>query len=142
MGLGADLRRFRTKGMDNVHATVRLTVEEFGGRLATDWTPLGNPELWKSAPPADYRPGNLQSSWFLTIGTPSRERTNRTDIRAINGMDQLPDKPAGLRIFLANNADHAGAIEAGHSGQAPVGIMWAASEFSPMAAAIGRRIAG
>lgn len=143
MSLGADLRRFKAKAMGNVHAVVRETAIQFGGSLVTDWTPLGAPETWKSPPPADYRPGNLQSSWFFSVGQPSSARTNRTDIRAVNDMERLPAEPAGQRLFFSNSADHASAIEGGHSAQAPVGIMTVGqAEFAPMVYAIARRIAG
>ena len=140
MGLALGIRKHNQQALPALDRIVRETTLEFADRLATDWTPLGNPELWKSPPPADYRPGNLQSSWFFSIGAPSRATTEATNIRAVNDLDQLPEK-AGQKVYLSNNSPHAGAIEGGHSSQAPVGIMWAASEFSPMAATIARRIA-
>lgn len=139
MPLAMGVRAFRTKSLDRLDRIVRESSLEFAERLATDWTPLGNPELWKSPPPADYRPGNLQSSWFLSVGAPSSETTDRTDIRAVNHLDRLPAQ-AGQKVYYSNSAPHAGAIEAGHSHQAPVGIMWAASEFAPMVAAIAGRL--
>lgn len=140
MAFAAALRAHKAKALGRADRIVRETVEEFGGQLVTDWTPLGDPTLWKSPPPADYRPGNLQSSWFLTIGAPSTAKTERTDIRAINGLDQLDGPVAGKLVYLANNADHAGAIEGGHSTQAPVGIMWSAQEFAPIAYSVARRL--
>ena len=140
MGLGLGIRKHNQKALPALDRIVRETTLEFADRLASEWTPLGNPELWKSPPPADYRPGNLQSSWFFSVGAPSKATTERTDIRAVNDLDQLPEK-AGQKVYFSNNAPHAGAIEGAHSSQAPVGIMWAASEFSPMAATIARRIA-
>lgn len=142
MTLAADLRRFKAKAMDRADRIVRETVLEFGENLVADWTPLGNPELWKSPPPADYRPGNLQSSWFLSVGAATGATTARTDVRAVNYLDRMPTNPAGERIFLSNSAPHASSIEGGHSMQAPVGIMWSAQEFAPMAAATARRVAG
>lgn len=139
MSLGAGVRKFNAKALDRVHAIVGETVRTFGGSLVTEWTPLGDPLLWKAPPPADYRPGNLQSSWFLTVGAPSSERTDQTDSRVLNGLDRLPTRPAGTKIYLTNNADHAGAIEGGHSTQAPVGIMVNAAEFSPMVAMIAKQ---
>ncbi|MDP1599016.1 hypothetical protein [Phenylobacterium sp.] len=138
MGLALGIRSHAAKAMGTVDTVVRETVLEFADRLTTEWTPFGNPELWKSPPPADYRPGNLQSSWFFSVGAPSRATTERTDIRAVNDLDQLPEH-AGQKVYLTNNAPHAGAIEDAHSSQAPIGIMWAAGEFSPMAATIARR---
>jgi len=142
MSLAASLRRFKADRVQALPARiVRETVEEFGERLVTDWTPLGNPELWKSPPPAEYRPGNLRSSWFFGVGSPSTERTERTDGRQINGLGALADVKAGDAVYLANSADHAGSIEAGHSSQAPTGIMVNAMEFEGIAYAVARRIA-
>lgn len=138
MGLAAGLRAHREKAMTRLDRIVFDASAEFGERLVKEWTPFGNPELWKAPPPADYRPGNLQSSWFLSVGAPSNETTDRTDIRMINHLDRLPEK-AGSKVYFSNSAPHAGAIEGGHSNQAPVGIMWAAGEFSPMVAVIARR---
>ena len=139
MSLALGIRSHKAKAMGTLDRVVRETTLEFADRLASEWTPLGNPELWKSPPPADYRPGNLQSSWFFSVGAPSKATTERTDIRAVNDLDRLPER-AGEKVYLSNNAPHAGAIEAAHSTQAPIGIMWAAGEFSPMAHAIARRL--
>ena len=140
MGLGLGIRKHNQKALPALDRIVRETTLEFADRLASEWTPLGNPELWKSPPPADYQPGHMKSSWFCSVSAPSRATTDRTDIRAVNDLDQIPEK-AGQKVYFSNNAPHAGSIEGGHSSQAPVGIMWAASEFSPMAATIARRIA-
>lgn len=143
MSLGATLRRFKADRVQALPARIiRESVEEFGERLATDWTPLGNPELWKSPPPADYRPGNLQSSWFFSVGSPSTEKTERTDVRSVNGIQGLAGIEPGQPLYFANSADHAGSIEAGHSSQAPVGIMSVGqAEFAPIAYAVARRLA-
>lgn len=138
MGLAAGTRQFREKATARLDRIVFDSTAEFGERLVKDWTPYGNPELWKAPPPADYRPGNLQSSWFLSVGAPSGETTDRTDIRAINHLDRLP-KQAGSKVYFSNSAPHASAIENSHSSQAPVGIMWSAQEFAPMVAVIARR---
>lgn len=142
MSLAATLRKFKTDRVQALPARIiRETVEEFSERLATDWTPLGNPELWKSPPPADYRPGNLQSSWFFSVGSASTEKTDRTDVRAVNGIQGLADLQPGQTLYFANSADHAGAIEGGHSSQAPTGIMVNAMEFEGIAHTVARRLA-
>ena len=138
MGLALGIRKHNQKALPALDRIVHDSSVEFADRLVTEWTPLGAPETWKAPPPADYRPGNLQSSWFLSVGAPSNETTARTDIRVINHLDRLPEK-AGSKVYFSNSAPHAGAIEGGHSNQAPVGIMWAAGEFSPMVAVIARR---
>lgn len=146
-GFAAALRAHKAKAMGLAHSIVRETVETFAASLVTTtqfngpWTPYGDPALWKAPPPADYRPGNLRSSWFLSVGSASSETTERTDILRVNHLDQLPEKAAGERIFLSNSARHAGAIEGGHSSQAPVGIMVNAAEFVPMVNFIAKRAA-
>lgn len=148
MSLAADLRRFKTKAMGNVHAVVRETTETFADSLVTvtqfngPWTPFGDPALWKAPPPADYVPGNARSSWFLSIGEASGETTQRTDILKVNGMARLPEKPAGERIYFTNNARHITSLEGGHSEQAPVGILVNSMEFQPIVYSIARRISG
>lgn len=144
MSLAADLRRFKKERVQELPARiVTETVREFGGTLVNDWSPIGQPETWKSAPPADYRPGNFRSSWFLSIGAASGERTEATDQQEVHHLERLADFKVGETIYLGNGADHAGALESGHSQQAPVGIMTVGqAEFSPMAYAVARRIAG
>ena len=92
MGLALGIRSHKAKALGALDKVVRETTLEFADRLATEWTPFGNPELWKSPPPADYRPGNLQSSWFFSVGAPSKATTERTDIRTVNDLDRLPER--------------------------------------------------
>lgn len=141
MGLTATLRRFKKERVqERPRQIVIETVLSFGRSLVVDWSPYGDPTLWKSPPPADYRAGNFQSSWFLSIGSASVEATTGTDQREVHHLDRLADFKLGETIYIANSAPHASSLEAGHSSQAPVGIMWAASEFSPMAATVTRRL--
>jgi hypothetical protein len=140
--LGAQLRAFKAKSMDRVDTIVRETTRTFAGSLVTEWTPLGDPLLWKNPPPADYKPGNLRSSWFLSFDQASTETTLRTDIQALNHAELLEGTVAGRKLYITNNADHAGAIENAHSTQAPIGIMWAAGEFPNIAERIAKQVAG
>ena len=141
MSFAATLRRFKQEKVQALPTRIiRETVQEFSGSLVTDWTPYGQPEMWKSPPPADYRPGNLQSSWFLSVGAPSTEQTNATDHREVHHLNRLADVKAGETVYLSNNAPHAGAIEGGHSMQAPGGILVNAFEFEPMVYTIARRL--
>lgn len=140
MSFSATLRRFKQEKVQALPARIiRQTVEEFAGSLVTEWTPYGQPETWKAPPPANYRPGNLQSSWFLSIGAPSLEQTTATDHRTVHHLERLADFRAGETINLSNSAPHAGAIEDGHSMQAPVGILVNAMEFEGIVNGIARR---
>lgn len=143
MSLGATLRRFKTERVQALPTRIiQETVREFSDQLVTVWSPYGNPELWKSPPPADYKPGNFRSSWFFTIGAPTGATTDATDKTEPNGIGALSGAKAGDALYLSNNAPHASAIEAGHSRQALQGVLPNAIEFEGIAYNVTRRLAG
>lgn len=144
MSLAATLRRFKQERVqDGAARIVRATVEEFADQLVRIWSPYGDPALWKAPPPADYRPGNFRSSWFLSIGAASGEQTTSSDHdQEPWHMERLADFKVGEGVFLSNSAPHASSLEYGHSEQAPTGIMVNAGEFMRMAEQAARRIAG
>lgn len=137
-GLGELIRAHKVKAFDKANTIVKETIETFGGRLVNEWTPLGDPLLWKAPPPADYRPGNLQSSWFYSANQPSTRESTAVDIRQIRDFDKIPASALGIRHYLSNNAPHALPIERGHSSQAPAGILWSAMEFEPIVRTLAR----
>ena len=105
MGALADaVRAHKAKAFDKANTIVKETIETFGGRLVNEWTPLGDPLLWKAPPPADYKPGNLQSSWFYAPSRPSGETTEATNERHVHGLDRMPASALGIRHYLSNNA--------------------------------------
>lgn len=142
MSLAAQLRRFKQERMQELPASiVQETIREFSDRLVRFWSPYGDPALWKAPPPADYRPGNFRSSWFLSIGQASGETTTSTDHdQAPWHIERLADAQAGERIYLSNSAPHASSLEYGHSAQAPNGVMVNALEFAPISYDVTRRI--
>lgn len=144
MSLGATLRRFKTERVQALPTRiVQETVREFSDQLVRFWSPYGDPALWKAPPPADYKPGNFRSSWFFSVGSPSATKTEATDHdQAPWGIEGLGEIKAGDRLYLSNSADHAGALEACHSEQAPTGIMVNSLEFEGIAYNITRRLAG
>lgn len=137
-GVAELVRAHKAKAFSRADAIVKESIERFGERLVNEWTPLGDPLLWKAPPPADYRPGNLQSSWFYSAGAPSNAHTDAVNDRKVHFLEDMPVSPLGIRHYLSNSAPHAGAIEAGHSHQAPVGILWAAMEFEPIVRSVAR----
>lgn len=139
-GFADALKQYRAKTATNLDTVVAETVKEFGSRTVHEFTPLGDPTLWKSAPPADYRPGNLQSSWFYSEGRPTSATTDAVNDREVHNLDAMPKDAAGRIHYLSNSAPHAASIEASHSSQAPAGILVNAQEFSFMANAIARRV--
>lgn len=142
MSVAAAVRAFKAKMTTGMDTVVKETVEVFGGRLVTEWTPLGDPLLWKAPPPADYRPGNLQSSWFYSEGRPTNAETDAVNDRRVHFLEDMPKDAAGRLHFLSNSAPHAGAIEGGHSSQAPGGILVNRQEFPFIANAVARRVFG
>jgi hypothetical protein len=143
MGLASDLRRFKANRVQALsRQIVAETVREFGSSLVTEWSPIGEPETWKAPPPADYRPGNFRSSWFLSVGAPTGETTEATDQREVHHLDLLNGLKVGETVHLCNSAPHASSLEYAHSAQAPAGIMVNAIEFEPLAYNVARRAAG
>lgn len=146
MSFGAQLRAFKIKAMGRADAIVSETVATVAESLVGEtefrgpWTPLGDPESWKSPPPADYRPGNLRSSWFASSNAPSSATTTDTTSRKVHDLD-LSSVKAGGKFYISNNAPHAGAIEGGHSRQAEYGILVNSAEFEPIVRTVARRIA-
>lgn len=138
MGLADLVRAHKAKAMTQAETVVVRSLEVFGDRLVKDWTPLGDPLLWKAPPPADYKPGNLRSSWFYSQSAPSNQTTTATADREVHGLEGARNDPLGKRHFFSNSAAHAGAIESGHSSQAPVGILWSAIEFDPIVRALAQ----
>jgi len=91
-------------------------------------TPVGDPSLWKSKPPADYIPGNLQSNWQCTLGTPASGMwsfENKSAEATISAMKSvIADANVENGIFLTNLLPYAARIEYGaHSTQAPQGMV-------------------
>lgn len=142
-GLVATLRKFKRERVQELPTRIVVeTVREFSDQLVRFWSPYGDPALWKAPPPADYVPGNFRSSWFLSIGAPSGETTTATNHdQEPWHMERLNDFKPGEGVYLANNAPHASSLEAGHSEQAPVGIMVNAMEFPGIAYNVARRLA-
>lgn len=142
MGLVADLKRFKRDRVQALPARIIAeTVREFGDSLVTKWSPLGDPDSWKAPPPKDYRPGNFRSSWFLSIGAPTGETTQATDERQVHNLAALDGLKGGEPVFVCNSADHASALEHGHSRQAANGLMVYRGEFTGIAYGLAGRFA-
>jgi len=123
MGAFADqLAAFKNLTMARVHNTVRETVIGAGERLI-DLSPIGAPETWKRKPPKDYVPGHFISNWNYSLMTPDRAVQQRTDIRAVNYLEDLPTEAGGLIHYISNSVEYGPALERGHSGQAPLGMV-------------------
>lgn len=121
-GFADQLAAFKGEAMGKAHGVVREVVTEAGERLV-DLSPIGAPATWKHKPPKDYVPGHFISNWNYGLMTPDRAVQARTDIRAINYLEDLPAEAAGLVHFISNAVEYGPALERGHSGQAPHGMV-------------------
>ena len=64
-----------------------------------DYTPVGNPSLWKFKAPAGYQPGTLKKAWTLDFSNNNKQ------------------------AIIANDESYAVRVEYGWSSQAPYGMM-------------------
>lgn len=126
MGFADDIKKFVVHCKDNSHAVVRKTVLDIGTSLVKR-SPVGNPELWAHPAPPGYSGGHFRANWQIGIGSiPSgildlKDKSGNVTIRAIQG--SIPKEAAGFAYFIANNLPYAQALEDGHSGQAPFGMV-------------------
>lgn len=90
-------------------------------------TPVGNPSIWKSKPPAGYVGGRLRANWVTTYGNPSfitRPGIDKTgDATILKGQATIRRAPAGETIYILNSLPYAIPVEFGHSSQAPAGMV-------------------
>ena len=127
MTFTADLKKWTNKTNVFVVDIIRESAADLFEEIIHR-TPVGDPSLWKSKPPADYIPGNLQSNWQCTLGTPAsgmwsfEDKSEESTISAMKSVIEgsVPDQA----IFLTNLLPYAQRIEYGaHSTQAPQGMV-------------------
>jgi hypothetical protein len=120
-GFGAAFAAFAERTATDLDQVTAGTVREAGAR-AVELSPVGDPTLWKKAPPASYRPGDFKGNWFYSQGAPSNVRHNGIGITEVNNLDALPPDAASYIHIVQNNLDYGPALDFGHSTQAPAGI--------------------
>lgn len=142
MPFGADLRRHTAKYNDRLDRIVSGTVEAAGDR-AIILSPVGDPPTWKNAPPAGYEPGNFRGNWFYSANAPIDVVHHGVGITDVNDLAEMPALAAGLKHYVSNNLPYAQALEYGHSGQAPNGVLGVlAAEMTTIAETVARKVAG
>jgi hypothetical protein len=116
------LRQFAEKAGNRADEVVRKVAIDVMARVV-DRSPVGNPTLWKSPPPAGYVGGRFRANWTLQVGSIDYTTTQATDAggEATKGRlaAALPDKVAGTIIYIANSLPYAWKLETGHSTQSP-----------------------
>ena len=118
-----DIERIAGDRMDKV---VLGTLLDLSRRIVLR-TPVGNPSLWASAPPAGYTGGQAKGNWQASIGSPETGTTSTIDksgsatLASINGKTQ---NAPGNVWYLTNNLPYVStALEYGSSTQAPTGMV-------------------
>jgi len=91
-------------------------------------TPVGNPDLWKSKPPAGYVGGRLRANWTVSLVEPDNttsDATDQTGQSTISRGSAVIGEADGIKdICITNSLPYAIPIEYGHSGvQAPQGMV-------------------
>lgn len=90
-------------------------------------TPVGDPKLWKSPPPAGYVGGRLRANWFVGLGAPNVAVVAKIDAggqSTINaGAADIARADGDQPIYITNSLPYAIPVEYGHSSQAPTGMV-------------------
>lgn len=111
---------------ETAKAAIRLGERAVDSLVAR--SPVGNPALWASPPPAGYVPGTFKNSWVVSIGA---EPSNTRRAPDAGGSGSLADKsklqelnanPYQI-IHIGNDLPYAWHIETGWSKQAPSGVV-------------------
>ena len=107
--------------LDKVVKKTALTVDR---ELVLE-TPVGNPSLWQSAPPAGYVGGRARSNWLASINSPRTDAGAQTTRK---GSDTVRSKMGSFKIatdtiFITNNVPYIERLNNGWSTQAPIGFI-------------------
>lgn len=90
-------------------------------------SPVGNPDLWKSAPPPGYVGGRFRANWNVADGAPDESTTDTIDASGGATISGATQKILSFKIggtwYLTNNLPYAQPLEYGHSTQAPAGMV-------------------
>jgi hypothetical protein len=120
-----DLRKFAEKA----GANSRIVVTKFAQALlaqVVNRTPVGNPSLWKSKPPAGYVGGRLRANWTVGLGAPDlgTDQPPSAANTAVSRGTTVIANWHGQDIYLMNSMPYVREIEyEGHSSQAPAGMV-------------------
>lgn len=121
------LAAFAAKAPDKARAVVRKVAIDTLSRVVLR-TPVGNPQMWKSKPPAGYVGGRLRANWNTSIGAPSLTVTAKRDAAGEatiqRGRGVIAASDGEQPIYIMNSLPYVREIEyEGHSRQAPAGMV-------------------
>ena len=107
MTFTSDLGRFTVGTKAGLNELTRECVKEAGRRLI-ERSPIDT--------------GRFKSNYFYGLVSPDTRSNDRTNVRVLNNLDELPIEAAGYSHFITNSLPYAPALEAGYSRQAPKGM--------------------
>jgi len=121
------LAEFARAAPEQARAVVRKVSIDLLTRVVQR-TPVGNPTLWKSKPPAGYVGGRLRANWQTTFGAPSFATTAERDASGtatiMRGARTIQRAYGEMDIYITNSLPYAIPVEYGHSQrQAPGGMV-------------------
>lgn len=92
-------------------------------------TPVGNKDIWAEPDkaPVGYVGGRARANWFVSVGTPNTSMVDNVDasggVSIGRGDGVLKSVRLGQTIYICNNLPYIGALNDGHSRQAPSGFV-------------------
>lgn len=121
------LGKFAEKAGDNARQVIRKVTTDVLTNVVYR-TPVGNPSLWKSKPPAGYVGGRARANWNVSFGSPSFAVSFRVDAQGYNtiqaGTNTINRAYGDNPIFIMNSVPYIRELEyEGHSKQAPAGMV-------------------
>jgi len=123
-----DLERFASVVMPEQHLAFQKKIALDLLKDIVFRTPVGNPDLWKvPIAPAGYVGGRARGNWQVGLNATTENELSRIDSGGGSTVSDgsgtiLSAMPFGV-IWLFNNVPYIGALERGHSGQAPSGMV-------------------
>jgi hypothetical protein len=89
-------------------------------------SPVGDPVTWQHPAPPGYVGGQFRGNWFVQevnapVTTPEVDKDGGNTIAA--GAIEIAHFHVGGKLYILNHLPYAQALEYGHSGQAPQGMV-------------------
>lgn len=126
MSFALQLQNFANKAGANADLVVqKVTIDV--ARSVIMKSPVGNPELWKGKAPAGYVGGRFRANWMFGVGQVDTTTTEDIDASGGSTLSKLAAAigatGAGGVTYISNSLPYGPALEHGHSGQAPGGMV-------------------
>jgi len=126
MSFRDDIKRFADKTKAREDQVLRGTALDLASAIVLR-TPVGNPALWSSAPAKGYTGGTARANWFAGVNAPDTHTEETADKAGGATIGRVRASIAGAHrrdtLYITNSLPYIGALENGHSTQAPAGMV-------------------